>query len=135
MKDLFIIGGPFFMWVLTLLLIITLAWIIYHIILVYSSQQIDKAVFLRKLGYGKSIGLFALVTGILGQMFGFFGCFRAAKEGAVKSLNYEPVVIFAALKTTMIVSIYGILIYLLSIFLVFIALKLNKKKLGNQYSA
>ncbi|MCY1635820.1 hypothetical protein [Marinifilum sp. D737] len=135
MSDLFITGGPFFMWVLTLLLMITLAWMIYHFILAYSSQQIDKKVFLRKLEYGKSIGLFALVTGFLGQMFGLFGFFRAAKEGAVSSINYEPTVIFSALKTTTIVSIYGSLIYLLSILLWFIASTLIEKKPGNQYSA
>jgi len=117
------------MWVLTILLIMTIAWVIYHFIVVYSSKKADNAVFLRKLEYGKSMGLFAMVTGILGQMFGFSGFFMALKEGAVRSINYTPEVIFGALKTTMIVTIYGSLIYLLSLLLWFVAKILIEKKL------
>ncbi|PKQ63448.1 hypothetical protein BZG02_08700 [Labilibaculum filiforme] len=135
MKDLFITGGSFFMWVLTLLLIITVAWIIYHFILAYSSKQTDKAVLLRKLGYGKSIGLFALMSGILGQMFGFFSMFIILEEGVAKSINYAPSAIFEGLETTTIVPSYGILIYLLSLLLWFSSSILIEKKQENQYSA
>ena len=128
MKDLFITGGSFFMWVLTLLLIITVAWIIYHFILAYSSKQTDKADLLRKLAYGKSIGLFALVTGFLGQMFGFCGMFDAIETftGSGKAISHQ--MIFGALKTTVIVTIYGSLIYLLSLFLWFSASIMIEKK-------
>lgn len=122
------------MWVLTILLIITIAWIIYHSILAYSSNQTDKADFLRKLGYGKSIGLFALVTGFLGQMFGFSTMFFLLEEGMAKSIDYAPSAIFEAIKSTVIVTIYGSLIYLLSLSLWFLASVLIEKKLQNQNS-
>jgi len=134
MKDLFIRGGSFFMGVLTLLLIITIAWIIYHFILAYSSKQTDKADFLRKLGYGKSMGLFALVTGILGQMFGFSTMFLLLEEGMVKSIDYAQSAIFRGLESTVIVTIYGILIYLLSLLLWFVAKALIAKTLHPQES-
>jgi hypothetical protein len=135
MKILFIKGGPFFMWVLTILLTVTIAWIIYHFILGYCFKQTDKVISLRKLSYGKSMGLFALITGILGQIFGFSVFFSLLEEGAAKSIDYAPSAIFRGLEATIIVTIYGILIYLLSILLWLIASTLIKKKLENQYSA
>jgi len=134
MKELFIRGGSFFMWVLTILLIITIAWIIYHFILAYYIKQKDNAVFLRKLAYGKSMGLFALVTGVLGQMFGFSTFFMILEEGMVKSIDYAPSLIFGGLEVTVIVTIYGSLIYLLSLLLWFVAKTLIEKKLHLQES-
>ena len=64
MKDLFIMGDPEYMAVLTILLIITTAWIIYHFIIAYKSKQTNKEKLLRKIAYGKSMGLFALGTSI-----------------------------------------------------------------------
>ena len=130
MKDLFITGGPFFMWVLTILLIIAVAWIIFHFIVAYSSKKSDKATFLRKLGYGKSIGLFALVTGILGQMFGLFVFFSILEEGAAKAIHYAPSVIYRGLEVTVIVTIYGTLIYLLSLLLWFVTSFIIEKKIN-----
>jgi len=113
---------------LTVLLIIAIAWIIYHFIMAYRSKQADKAAALRKLGYGKSIGLFALLTGVLGQMIGFSAMFDAIDELIASGGDLLPQMVFGAIKVTMIVTIYGILIYLVSILLWFVASMLIEKK-------
>ena len=128
MKDLFIMGGPFFMGLLTILLIITTAWIIYHFIDAYRSKQTYKVDFLRKLGYGKSMGLFALIVGILGQMIGFSGMFSVIEEVTKTGEKIIPHLVFGAIKATMIVTIYGILIYLMSLILWFVASLIIEKK-------
>lgn len=135
MKDLFIRGGSFFMWVLTLLLIITTVWIIYHFILSFTSNQTNKVNLLRKLGYGKSIGLFGLMIGLLGQMFGFSSMFLILEDGMAKSIDYAPSAIFKGLEATTIVPAYGILIYLFSLLLFFVVSLLIEKNLENQYSS
>lgn len=66
MKSLFYQGGPQFMSVLTILLIITTAWFIYHFMISYHSKKINQEKLLRLFAYGKSMGLLALITGILG---------------------------------------------------------------------
>lgn len=134
MKDLFIKGGPHFMGVLSILLVITTAWIIYHFIVAYNSKQPVKVASLRKLGYGKLMGLFALVTGILGQMVGFTAMFDAIEQVIANGEQLKPELIFGGIKVTMIVTIYGILIYLLSLLLWFVASMLIEKKHANQDS-
>lgn len=131
MKELFFMGGPFFMGLLTLLLIITTAWIIYHFIVAYNSKQTDKVGSLRKLGYGKLIGLFALITGILGQMIGFSAMFSAIQQLIASGKELKPEVVFGAIKVTMIVTIYGIIIYLFSLLLWFLTTLIIEKKLEN----
>jgi hypothetical protein len=134
MKDLFFTGGLLFMSVLTILLVITTAWIIYHFIVAYSSKQTDKAVFLRKLGYGKMIGLFSLTTGVLGQMIGFSAMFSIIEARTKQGLGIRPEIVFEGIKATMIVTIYGILIYLFSLMLWFVATMLIEKKQAKQIS-
>ncbi len=131
MKDLFFMGGPTFMGILTILLIITTAWIIYHFVLAYSSKQPNKEKLLRKIGYGKSMGLFALVTGIYGQMTGIYTMFSVIEEVFLKGNEVKPALIFGAIKVTMVCTIYGILIYLFSLVLWFVASLIIEKKTNN----
>lgn len=42
MKDLFLMGGPSFMAILTLFLIITTAWFIYHFSISYNSNKVNQ---------------------------------------------------------------------------------------------
>ena len=128
MKKLFFMGGPLFMGILTILLIITTAWIIYHFIIAYKSKQTDKEKLLRKIGYGKSMGLFTMIVGIVGQMTGLYAMFSVIEDVIKESLEIKPVLIFGALKVTMICTLYGILIYLLSLVLWFIASMIIEKK-------
>jgi hypothetical protein len=128
MKDLFLMGGPFFMGILTILLIITTAWIIYHFIIAYNSKQANQEKFLRRIEYGKSMGLFAMITGILGQLVGLSTMFSVLEEVYIKGEEVKPELIFGAIKVTMICTLYGILIYLLSLLLWFVASTIIEKK-------
>jgi hypothetical protein len=129
MKDLFFKGGPTFMGILTILLIITTAWIIYHFVIGYNSKQANQEKFLRRIEYGKSMGLFALVTGIIGQMIGLYTMFSVIEELIEKGTEVNPALVFGAVKVTMICTFYGILIYLFSLVLWFVASILIEKKL------
>jgi len=135
MKELFIMGGTPFMGALLVLLIISIAWVVYHFIVAYNSKQTDKVTSLQKLGYGKSIGLFALLTGVLGQMIGLSAMCDALCDLYASGNTYRPHVLFNALRATTIVTISGILIYLLSILLWFVATMLVEQKYAKPASA
>jgi len=116
MKDLFYMGGPLFMSILSILLIVVVVWIIYHTIIHFSSTAPDKNITLRKLGYGKSIGLFALITGILGQLIGLFMAFSTIEKVG----DISPAIMMGGIKVSMITTLYGISIYLVSLLLWFV---------------
>lgn len=128
MKDLFLMGGPRFMAILTLLLIITTAWFIYHFIISYNSKKMNQEKLLRMFGFGKTMGLFTLVTGIVGQMNGLYAMFSAIENAIKNGEEVIPALVFGGIKVTMIVTIYGMLIYLFSIALWFIASIIVEKK-------
>ena len=121
----FIAGGYEFMSVLSLELIIATAWIIYQFVKGYNSKQANREKILRKIGYGKSMGLFALATGFLGQMIGLIGMFQVIAEHP----DVEPEKIYYAIRVTMISATYGVLIYLFSMILWFIASFIIEKKI------
>ncbi len=128
MRDLFITGGPLFMGILTILLVMATAWIIYHFIVGYTSKQINKTEILRKLSYGKSIGLFALITGLLGQLIGLSAMFSAIAKITSGGGAVSPAMAFGGIRVTMIVTMYGILIYLFSLLLWLMASVLIERK-------
>ncbi|PLX06524.1 MAG: hypothetical protein C0598_13575 [Marinilabiliales bacterium] len=124
MKDLFYMGGPLFMSILTILLIIVVFWIIFHFVKYYSSSKVDKVQTLRLLKYGRSVGLFALVTGILGQLIGIYMAFSAIEMAR----DISPAIVFGGIKISMITTLYGILIYLISLLLWFVSSMLVERK-------
>lgn len=126
-KRQFIAGGYEFMSVLTLLLIITTAWIIYQFIIGYNSKQANREKTLRMLEYGKSMGLFALVTGFLGQMAGLANMFSVLKDVP----EVKPELVYGAIGVTTISATYGVLIYLFSLLLWFTATMIIEKKANN----
>ena len=130
MKDLFFRGGPAFMGILTILLIITTAWIIYHFVKAYNSKDANHEKYLRRIEYGKSMGLFALVTGIMGQMIGLSAMFSAIEDVIEKAIDVNPALVFGGIKVTMICTIYGLLIYLLSLVLWFVTTIMIEKKVN-----
>ena len=132
MKSLFFMGGPLFMGILTLLLVITAGWIIFHLIIGYNSKQINQEKLLRKIEYGKSMGLFVMVVGILGQMNGLYAMFAAIEYAISNGEEVIPSLVFGAIKVTMICTIYGILIYLLSLVLWFIARIIIERRFENE---
>lgn len=111
--------------ILSLLLILAVAWILYHAYLGFKSPKDAIREILQKMKYGKSIALFALVTGILGQLIGFYGAFSAIEQmGGV-----SPEIVFGGIKVSMITTLYGISIFLFSNLLWWITAVLLENKL------
>ena len=126
MKNLFLIAGPVYMSVLTMLLVAATTWMIYHFILVYNSKQISLEKTLRNLGYGRSIGFFAMITGIFAQLTGFYQIFSSIEKAG----DVCPLLIYTAIKVSLITTVYGILIYLFSLLLWFILNIIVEKKVN-----
>lgn len=124
MKNLFLAGGLFFMGILTLLMIIMIVWIIYYFITGLNSQQINREKTLYRLEYGRSIGLFAMITGIFGQLIGLYYAFSAIEQAG----DIAPVLVYGGIKVSMIPTLYGIFIYILSLLLWFVARMIIEKK-------
>jgi hypothetical protein len=109
---------------LTLELTIATAWIIYQFVKGYNSRQPNKDNILRKLGYGKSMGIFALATGFLGQMIGLIGAFDVIRNHPDIKTEY----IFDGIGVTMISATYGVLIFLFTMILWFTASIIIERK-------
>ncbi len=131
LKQKFYEGGPVFMGFLTIILIITTAWFIFQFVVAYRSKSANTEKSLRKLAYGKTLGLFALMTGLLGQLIGFTAMFDAMELAAGAGETIKPVLVYGGIKVTMIVTMYGILIYLFSILLWFVSTSIIEKRLDN----
>lgn len=116
---------------LTIILIITVAWFVYHFVIAYRSKQTNPEKLLRKLAYGKTWGLFAMITGLLGQLIGLIGVFDAVEIIVAAGEEIKPLLVFGGIKVTMIVAIYGILIYLFSILLWFVSSFIIEKRINN----
>lgn len=128
LKVLFITGGSGFMGLLTIFFIITLAWFIFHFVIAYNSKEANLEKFLRKLEYGKSLGLFTLMAGLVGQMVGFYGMFDAIADALNQGMVVEPKLVYQGIQVTMIVTFYGIFIYLFSILVWFIGSLIIEKR-------
>lgn len=111
MIELFYMGGPLVMSVLTIILTIALSFGVWNAVQLANSKNVTKF----QIELVKSIGLFAMVVGILGQMLGLIGAFEAIEE--VGSVSQKLLV--GGLKISSITTIYGILIYLLTYLLWF----------------
>jgi len=115
MADLFYMGGPLFMGILTTLLVIMLATSVYFFVMISSGNAADKSNFSHKLTYVKSVGLFTMITGILGQLIGLVEAFKAIEA----AMDISPAIMAGGLKVSMITTLYGMLIYLISIIIWF----------------
>ena len=116
MANLFYMGGPLFMGILTFLLVVLLAVSVYFFITISSGKANDKENFKHQLSYVKSIGLFTMITGILGQLIGLLSAFKAIEEVG----DISPAMLAGGLKVSMITTLYGVFIYLLSIIIWFL---------------
>ena len=92
MLDYFYMGGPLFMGMLTLIFIALIV-----------------AAVLKK--GAKEIGLLALAMGFLGQLIGLMGAF----EGIEAMGGVSQSMLAGGLKVSSITSIYGLLIYIISL--------------------
>ena len=128
MKDLFYMGGPLFMGILTTLLVILLAITAYFAITIVSGKTSAKKNFRHQLTYIKSVGLFTMITGILGQLIGLMEAFKAIERVG----DISPGILAGGLKVSMITTLYGIFIYLFSILIWFLLDLWHHKKAGDQ---
>lgn len=111
MFELFYMGGPLFMSILTIQFIGVLFFTIRSV--TNKSEQAHELI--------KSMGTFALVTGIFGQLIGLFSAFQAIEQmGSV-----SPSILSAGLKVSMISTLYGMLIFLIS-YILWLVIKLKK---------
>jgi hypothetical protein len=118
METLFSGSGPLFsnnsllsFSILTLVLIILFAWAVYHSLPLFKNQKESLYIARKNIKYLKSIGLFALVIGVLDQLTGLYSIFSAIEEAA----DINARIVFQALKTSMVPLLYAIFIYLSSI--------------------
>lgn len=110
--DIFFKGGILFMSALTAILCLI---VVFTVILINNQffrkiqnsnktcQQITKI---------KSLGLLALVIGLLGQLLGLFSAFKAVKLGEVEA---SPALLTEGFSISMISAVYGILIFVISL--------------------
>lgn len=104
------------MGILTLILICMVAWAIYHMFPVLTGKEINRSKTKSKLGHIKTIGTFGVVTGILGQLVGLYSAFSVLEEHG----DISQSLLAGGLKVSTISTIYGILIFLLSLLIWFI---------------
>lgn len=116
MLDYFYMGGPLFMGILTTLLVIIIALIVYFTISIANGKAASNNNFRHHLTYVRSVGLFTMITGILGQLIGLMSAFKAIEA----AMDISPAIIAGGLKVSMITTLYGIFIYLFSILIWFL---------------
>lgn len=116
MAQLFYMGGPLFMGILTCLFVILVAISVYFILAIASGRASGRQNFRHQLTYLKSVGLFTMITGILGQLIGLMSAFKAIERVG----DISPAMLAGGLKVSMITTLYGILIYLISIVIWFL---------------
>ena len=127
LDNLFHMGGPLFMGILTILLIILLLITVVFITYIVSGKAAGMKSFRHRLSYLKLLGLFTMITGILGQLVGLTEAFGAIERAG----DISPQLVYGGLKVSFYTTLYGILIYLFSILLWFLLdLWLLKKESG-----
>lgn len=122
MIDLFYMGGPLFMGILTLLLLIVLSAALYNFLQLSRGNVVHETTFAHQLTYIKSVGLFALVFGIFSQLIGLYQAFSAIERAGTVS----PALLAGGLKVSMITTMYGMAIFLVS-YLLWLGLEYLRK--------
>lgn len=116
LDNLFHVGGPLFMGILTILLLIILATTVVFALLIASGKALEIKGSRTRLIYIKSMGLFTMIFGILGQLVGLTEAFGSIERAG----DISPGLIFGGLKVSMYTTLYGIVIYLVSILIWFL---------------
>ncbi len=98
------------MGILTLIFFVMLAIAVFNFVLILKNDFKDIEETRKKLSYLKSLGLFAFIAGILGQLIGLYSAFTAIE----KAMDISPAILAGGLKVSMITVIYGTVIFLLS---------------------
>lgn len=107
MIDLFYMGGPLFMGMLSIILLSALVIAVINAKHVFGSGQQDKARIKNRIGYIRSLGLLAVVIGFLGQLIGLYSAFQFIEAGS----EISPAILAGGLKVSSITTIYGLIIF------------------------
>ncbi len=127
LDNLFHMGGPLFMGILTVLLMVILAMAVMFFISILSGKDLGSTHFKHRLAYLKAAGMFTMITGIAGQLIGLTMAFGAIERAG----DISPGMMAGGLKISMYTTLYGIFIYLLSILLWFLLDLWHNKKVEN----
>ncbi len=126
LNNLFHMGGPLFMGILTILLLILLATTAVFAIYIFNGKAQKSESFGHQITYLKALGLFTMIFGILGQLIGLLMAFGAIERAG----DISPQMVYGGLKISFYTTVYGILIYLFSILIWFILDLWYHKKLA-----
>ena len=110
MFNLFQLGGTLFMGILTIMLFIVVALFFYFLFLISRKEYKDLDQTIKRLKFIKTTGIYALVTGILGQMIGLYSAFSHIEAAE----DVAPGILAGGLKVSMIPTMYGMIIFLIS---------------------
>jgi len=113
MIELFQMGGPLFMGILSIIFIGVIITTVYYL---KSSDKNETS-----LNRIKSLGQFAMVFGILGQLIGLYDAFKFIEQAG----SISPGMLAGGFKVSMITTLYGIIIYVIS-YLIWLALQARK---------
>ncbi|MAE87488.1 MAG: hypothetical protein CMB80_32440 [Flammeovirgaceae bacterium] len=103
MMNLFYEGGPLFMGLVTIVFFSGIAVAIMAVISILKGADTSKVK--ATLEYVKSIGVFALIVGVLGQMIGMYSAFEAIAEMG----EVSQALLAGGLRVSAITTIYGLI--------------------------
>ena len=104
------------MGILTLVLLTMISVSVRNALQMQSGKVHEPDDVARRIAYTRSVGLFAMIFGLLGQLIGLFSAFQAIELGDV---NVSPTLLAAGFKISMITTIYGALIYAIALLISF----------------
>ena len=91
MFKLFYMGGTLFMSILSVLFLLVIITAVYTATGITNRKVVSSESFKMRASYIRGIGLFAMITGILGQLIGFYQGFSAIERaGDIVSIPKNP---------------------------------------------
>lgn len=110
--------------ILSIILIFMLGWYAYHFLKGMRGNTSFPEKVRRRFRKGRDIGLLGLITGILGQLIGFYSAFSVLETG----VDVSPAMIYGGIKVSLITTLYGISIFLISMVIWFAGSVILEKK-------
>ena len=112
------------MGILTFILICMVAWTIYHALPILTGNIANVAKTKSNLIHIRTLGTLAIITGLLGQLIGLYSAFDVMEEVG----DISQSLLAGGLKVSTIPTVYGMLIFIISLILWLIFdTMLNKK--------
>lgn len=122
MFDLFYEGGPHWMTMVSIVLLIGLVLITKALVDILNGEEREKIY--RTLGYVRSVGLLGLMVGVLTQMLDLYSIFQAIEKAGEVTQS----LLVGGLKISSISLIYGIISFVICYVLHFgLLLVMNRK--------